>query len=657
MNTQPETLTILMLGGAKRLTMARHLMRAVSSRGLKPRLLSYELSTEEPIAEVAEVIIGRRWDEPSLPGHLAEVIKAYGVDIIIPFVDGAIEPAATVAAACEGLFCPCCPPSLSASLFDKIISARLFEDAGLAIPATYHPGAQAVFPLIAKPRRGSASKGIIVIPDQSALDRIPSPDDYLIQEYISGAEEYTVDCYIDRAGGIMTISPRRRLTTLGGEVTRTLTLDRPDLVESAREAITRLSLRGAVTLQYLSSPRGPLLMEINPRLGGGATATIAAGADIAAMIVDEALRRAPEPASPRPGVLTARCFHDVTFPRPAEDTLPHPAHTIIIAEAGVNHNGSIERAREMVVAAARAGADYVKFQTAVPDLVISSIAPKAEYQKETTGAGESQLEMCRAIHLPLTDYAELAGLCREHGIGFMSTPFDLVSIDCLAPLGMDYWKIPSGEITNLPYLRKIGALGEKVILSTGMSTLDEVEQALRVLEQAGTPRSSVILLHCTTQYPTEPADVNLRAMDALASLGCGAVGYSDHTRGITIPIAAVARGARVIEKHFTLSRALPGPDHKASLEPGELKAMVDAIRATEAALGSGIKAVAPSEAPNIVVARKSIVAARPIKAGETFTEENITVKRPGNGISPMLWDTVIGLRAPRDFPYDSLIEL
>lgn len=333
------------------------------------------------------------------------------------------------------------------------------------------------------------------------------------------------------------------------------------------------------------------------------------------------------------------------------------SHTIIIAEAGVNHNGSLPLARDMVSAAAEAGADYVKFQTAVPDLVISSIAPKAEYQKATTGAEESQLEMCRAIHLPLDDYAPLAELCRECGIGFMSTPFDLVSIDCLAPLGMDFWKIPSGEITNLPYLRKIGSRGEKVILSTGMSTLDEVEQAVKVLEQAGTPRSQIILLHCTTQYPTEPADVNLRAMDALATLGCAAVGYSDHTRGITIPIAAVARGARVIEKHFTLSRALPGPDHKASLEPSELKAMVDAIRATEEALGSGEKRVAPSEAPNITVARKSIVAARPIVAGEIFTEDNITVKRPGNGISPMLWDSVIGQRAGRDFPYDALIEL
>lgn len=331
--------------------------------------------------------------------------------------------------------------------------------------------------------------------------------------------------------------------------------------------------------------------------------------------------------------------------------------TIIIAEAGVNHNGSLDMARRMVDAAAAAGADYVKFQTAVPELVISSIAPKAEYQKETTGESESQLEMCRAIHLPLSDYAGLAALCRERGIGFMSTPFDLVSIDCLAPLGMDYWKIPSGEITNLPYLRKIGARGERVILSTGMSTLAEVEAAVEVLENAGTPRSHVILLHCTTQYPTEPADVNLRAMDALAALGCAAVGYSDHTRGITIPVAAVARGAKVIEKHFTLDRNLPGPDHRASLEPSELADMVKAVRTVEAALGSGEKVVAASEAPNIVVARKSIVASRHIKAGELLTEENITVKRPGGGISPMRWDEVVGTRAVRDFAYDTLIEL
>lgn len=333
------------------------------------------------------------------------------------------------------------------------------------------------------------------------------------------------------------------------------------------------------------------------------------------------------------------------------------SHTIIIAEAGVNHNGSLELARKMVRAAKEAGADYVKFQTAVPELVISTIAPKAEYQKETTGEAESQLEMCKAIHLPLGDYAGLKELCDAEGIGFMSTPFDLVSIDCLAPLGMDWWKIPSGEITNLPYLRKIARKGGRVIMSTGMSTLPEVEAAVEVLEKEGIPRKDIILLHCTTQYPTPMEAVNLRAMDALRALGCWGVGFSDHTQGYTADIAAVALGACVIEKHFTLDRTLPGPDHKASLEPQELAAMVRAIRDVETALGTGEKLVADAERPNIEVARKSIVAARDIRAGEEFTEENITTKRPGSGISPMLWDSVLGQRAKRDFPADSLIEL
>ena len=332
-------------------------------------------------------------------------------------------------------------------------------------------------------------------------------------------------------------------------------------------------------------------------------------------------------------------------------------HVIIIAEAGVNHNGDFDLAVEMIHAAKKAGADYVKFQTAVPELVISTIAPKAEYQKETTGEGESQLEMCRKIHLRLDNYRQLKEICDREEIGFMSTPFDLVSVDCLARLDMDYWKIPSGEITNLPYLRKIGAFGGRVILSTGMSELFEVEVALRVLEEAGTPRSQVILLHCNTQYPTPFVDVNLRAMQALESLKPFAVGYSDHTVGIEVPVAAVAMGAAVIEKHFTLDKTLPGPDHKASLEPSELAAMVRSIRNIECALGSAEKHVSPSERANIEIARKSIVAARDIKAGETFTEENITVKRPGNGISPMRWDEIIGVAAPRDFVADSLIEL
>ena len=330
----------------------------------------------------------------------------------------------------------------------------------------------------------------------------------------------------------------------------------------------------------------------------------------------------------------------------------NPQHTIIIAEAGVNHNGDLELARKMVVAAKEAGADYVKFQTAIPELVISTVAPKAEYQKVTTGADESQLEMCRKLHLPLSDYAGLKSYCDEVGIGFMSTPFDLVSIDCLAELDMDYWKIPSGEITNLPYLRKIATKGGRVILSTGMSILSEVEDAVKILEDGGISRDNIILLHCTTQYPTPFSSVNLRAMQALTTLGCHSVGYSDHTQGISVPVAAVALGASVIEKHFTLDRSLPGPDQKASLEPHELRQMVNEIRQIELALGSPEKLVDDIERPNIEVARKSIVAARAIQKGEIFTEENITVKRPGSGISPMLWDKIIVTPAPHTFSHD-----
>lgn len=332
-------------------------------------------------------------------------------------------------------------------------------------------------------------------------------------------------------------------------------------------------------------------------------------------------------------------------------------NVIIIAEAGVNHNGDYQRAVDMVYAAKEAGADYVKFQTAVPELVISSVAPKAEYQKETTGNNESQLEMCRKIHLRLDDYLPLSQLCREVGIGFMSTPFDLVSIDCLASLGMDYWKIPSGEITNLTYLRKIASKGGKVILSTGMSEMPEIEAAMAVLQSGGIPRKDISLLHCNTQYPTPMRDVNLRAMEQLRSLHPGMVGYSDHTVGIEVPVAAVAMGASIIEKHFTLDKSLPGPDHRASLDPAELKAMVCAIRNIEQAIGNGEKHVSGSERPNIEIARKSIIAARDIQAGELLTEENLTVKRPGNGISPMRWDEVIGTRAIRDFKADHLIEI
>lgn len=338
-------------------------------------------------------------------------------------------------------------------------------------------------------------------------------------------------------------------------------------------------------------------------------------------------------------------------------------HIIIIAEAGVNHNGDLRLAREMVKAAKKAGADYVKFQTARPELVISSFAPKAEYQKSTTGESESQLEMCKAIHLPLEDYAGLKSLCEEEGIGFMSTPFDLVSIDLLASLGQDWMKVPSGEITNLPYLRKIAKAGQPVILSTGMSTMEEIEDAVMILtashpdypSESALTKDDIIVLHCTTEYPCPYPDVNLRAMLAIRDRLGVRVGYSDHTRGLEVSLAAAALGAEVIEKHFTLSRLLPGPDHKASLEPDELASLVEQVRHIEAAMGTGDKHPAPSELPNITVARKSIVAARPIKKGETFTQENITVKRPGNGISPMRWDEIIGTTASRDYLYDELI--
>lgn len=331
--------------------------------------------------------------------------------------------------------------------------------------------------------------------------------------------------------------------------------------------------------------------------------------------------------------------------------------TIIIAEAGVNHNGSMAMAREMVRVAARAGADYIKFQTAVPELVISRYAPKAEYQKETTGETDSQLEMCKAIHLPLNAYAELAELCKTEGIGFVSTPFDFPSIECLRPLGMDFWKIPSGEVTNLPYLRKIAEIGEPVVLSTGMSRLDEVKAAVEILCSNGLSKGDITLLHCTTQYPTLPRDVNLRAMEALGELGCKAVGYSDHTEGIEIALAATALGAEVIEKHFTLDKSLPGPDHKASIDPAELKALVEGIRKIDAALGSAVKAPAEGEIGNIAIARRSIVAAKAIKKGELLTPQNLEVKRPGTGISPMRWDEVAGTRAIRNFEPDELIQL
>ncbi|MCH5218684.1 MAG: N-acetylneuraminate synthase [Muribaculaceae bacterium] len=337
-------------------------------------------------------------------------------------------------------------------------------------------------------------------------------------------------------------------------------------------------------------------------------------------------------------------------------------HVIVIAEAGVNHNADPEMARRMVVAAKEAGADFVKFQTAVPELVISSVAPKAEYQKEQTGDGESQLDMCRKLHFPIEFYRELKDYCREVGIGFMSTPFDLVSLRFLIELGTDYIKIPSGEITNLPFLREVAKSRIPTILSTGMSTLGEVERAVCVLADypapgEGVKRDEIIVLHCNTQYPTPFGDVNLLAMPAMGKALGLRYGYSDHTPGTEVPVAAVALGACVVEKHFTLDRSLPGPDHKASLVPDELRRMVTEIRHIEAVLGSPEKRVSPSERANIEVARKSLVAARDIRQGELLSYENIAVKRPGNGISPWEIDSVVGTRAKRDFPYDTLIEL
>lgn len=339
--------------------------------------------------------------------------------------------------------------------------------------------------------------------------------------------------------------------------------------------------------------------------------------------------------------------------------------TIIIAEAGVNHNGNLEMAREMVRRAKWAGADYVKFQTAVPELVISTFAPKADYQKQTTGDADSQLEMCKAIHLPLSDYEGLKKLCEEEGIGFISTPFDPVSIDLLADLGQDYFKIPSGEITNLPYLRKIALLGRPVIMSCGMSNLREIEDAILILtgshphypSESSLRREDIIVLHCNTQYPTPYQDVNLLAMKEIAEKLKVRTGYSDHTPGIEVSIAAAALGAEVIEKHFTLDRNLPGPDHKASLEPEELKRMVESIRHIDEALGSGHKDLTESERGNMIVARKSIVAKCNIRKGDIFSPDNLTVKRPGNGISPMRWDYIIGQKAIRDFGPDELIEI
>lgn len=328
---------------------------------------------------------------------------------------------------------------------------------------------------------------------------------------------------------------------------------------------------------------------------------------------------------------------------------------IIIAEAGVNHNGNYNLAKQMVEAAKEAGADYIKFQTFRPEKLVSKCAEKAEYQKKTTGADESQLQMLQKLTLSDDKFVELKRYCDEIGIGFLSTPFDLDSIEFLESLDMDYWKIPSGEITNFPYLVAIAKTGRKVILSTGMSKLDEICDAVALLEQYSV--SEIILLHCNTQYPTPYEHVNLNAMNTIGRETGRIVGYSDHTQGIEVPIAAVAMGAKVVEKHFTLDKSMEGPDHKASLNPKELKTMVLSIRNIEKAFGTGIKEPSKSEIANMAVVRKSIVANCDICKGDIFTEENLTTKRPGTGISPMLWNSVLGRLADRDYKEDELIRL
>ena len=330
--------------------------------------------------------------------------------------------------------------------------------------------------------------------------------------------------------------------------------------------------------------------------------------------------------------------------------------TFIIAEAGVNHNGSLELAKKMIDVAVDADADAVKFQTFKAEKVVSRYAPKAEYQKKTTTADESQLEMIKKLELDAVAHQTLIEYCTKKNIRFLSTPFDLESINLLNELGLDIFKIPSGEITNLPYLRKIGALEKKIILSTGMADLGEIEDALEALTGAGTRLKDITVLHCNTEYPTPFKDVNLRAMLTIKAAFSGIkVGYSDHTSGIEAPIAAVAMGATIIEKHFTLDKNMEGPDHKASLEPHKLKAMVQAIRNIEIALGNGIKKPTPSELKNRSIVRKSIVAARDIEKSEVLTEENLTVKRPGTGISPMRWNEVIGQKANRSYREDEVI--
>jgi len=329
---------------------------------------------------------------------------------------------------------------------------------------------------------------------------------------------------------------------------------------------------------------------------------------------------------------------------------------IIIAEAGVNHNGDIVLAKHLIDAATEAGADYVKFQTFKAEEVISKYAVKAEYQVvNTNNATESQLEMVKKLQLSEEDHFILSNYCKEQHIGFLSSPFDLTSIDFLDKLNMDFFKIPSGEITNLPYLKKIASKKNKLILSTGMSFLHEIEDCITVLTNYGADRNEITVLHCNTEYPTPYQDVNLKAMLTLRDQLNVKVGYSDHTNGIEVPIAAVAMGATIIEKHFTLNKLLPGPDHKASLEPSELSKMVRSIRNIELCLGSGIKRPSTSELKNLAIARKSLVARKQIKGGDIFSEQNLTTKRPGSGISALKFDEYIGKTAKKDYEPDQLI--
>jgi N,N'-diacetyllegionaminate synthase len=332
--------------------------------------------------------------------------------------------------------------------------------------------------------------------------------------------------------------------------------------------------------------------------------------------------------------------------------------TIIIAEAGVNHNGNFELAKQLVKVAAKAGADYVKFQTFKADKIVSKTAKKAAYQARNINDGDdSQYAMLKKLEMPEEWYIQLIKYANQQGIQFLSTGFDNESIDFLDQLGSPLFKIPSGEITNKPYLRHIAGKGKPVIISTGMANLEEIKAALAVLCENGIAKEDITVLHCNTEYPTPMEDVNLKAMLTIKNELDVKIGYSDHTNGIEVPIAAAVLGATVIEKHFTLDRNLPGPDHKASLEPDELRSMVKAIRNVELAIsGNGFKEPSPSEFKNIVVARKSIIAARPIKKGELLSQENLTVKRPGNGISPMLWDEIMGKVAIKDFELDDLID-